>query len=168
MVSRKEKLARRARNRQIQAAQQVQNFSPTTGALRQQLRSVSFLQYSGPIPPPEVLKAIEEACPGGASRIIGQMEEQGRHRRSREDKVLDGNQKNERLGQIFGFIICLVVVFGGIFLLYNGINLAGYLTLIGGLGVPATLFIYSKVEGKKELAAKKENVQRPPRPNLPA
>lgn len=122
--------------------------------------SVSFSQYSGPLPPPEILQAIDDACPGGADRIITQMEEQGRHRRNLETIVITGDDRREDKGQIFGFILCMTVLIGGIVLLALGISIAGYISLIAGLGIPAGLFVYKKIEAKQELKKKRKAVEK--------
>jgi Flp pilus assembly protein TadB len=87
------------------------------------------------------------------------MEEQGRHRRKLETIVVRGDDRREDKGQNYGFILCMTVVIGGIVLLALGINIAGYIALIGGLGIPAGLFVYKKLEAKKELRDKKKKLQ---------
>lgn len=37
-------------------------------------------EYSGPLPPPEMLKEYAEACPGGAERIMAAFESETAHR----------------------------------------------------------------------------------------
>jgi len=153
---------RRQRALPAQQLQQTANFIPAPGQIRRGLGvSISRSQYSGPLPPPEILQAIDDACPGGAGRVITQMEEQGRHRRSLETIVVTGDDRREDKGQIFGFVLCLTVVIGGVVLLALGINLGGYIALIGGLGLPAGLFVYKKIEAKQELQHKKDALQKP-------
>lgn len=142
--------------------QQTQNFTPGPGQLRRGWRQVSAMRYSGPLPHPDILQGIENACQGGADRVIGQMEEQGRHRRKLEEIVVTGDDRREDKGQLYGFILCMVVVLSGVFLVYNGINIAGYGALIAGLGIPASLFVYKKLEAKKELQDKKDKIQKRP------
>jgi uncharacterized membrane protein len=52
--------------------------------IRAVTESVSF---SGPLPPPEVLRAYEEMMPGTAARITEMEEGQSAHRRQREQHL---------------------------------------------------------------------------------
>jgi uncharacterized membrane protein len=112
--------------------------------------------YSAPLPHPRIMREFEDICPGSADRIITQFEEQGRHRRSQESNVITSNIDNEKRGQIFGFTLCFVAIIGGIFLLYLDKTVVGLVALLGALGTPAGLFIYSKIQGRKQLEEKKD------------
>src|SRR4051812_3563808 len=57
------------------------------GPLRQQqiVREASYSeQYSGPLPPPKLLKEFEEAIPGSAAKILDNWRHEGEHRRQLE------------------------------------------------------------------------------------
>lgn len=70
-----------------------------------------------------------------------------------------GDDRREDKGQIFGSILCMTVLIGEIVLLALGINLAGYNALTAGLGLPAGLFVYKKLEANKELKEKRASLQ---------
>lgn len=49
--------------------------------------------YSGPIPPPAMLKEYDDAVPGAASRILDLAERQADHRMDLEKKVLTSGRR---------------------------------------------------------------------------
>ena len=106
--------------------------------------------YSGPLPPPEILEKYKEIYPDAPAIIFDTFKKQSEHRMSLEKKVINAGSLNSTLGIIFGFIISLIVTIGGIFLLYNKIDLPGYTTLIFGLGSLVGIFIYGKKSNKAE------------------
>ncbi len=61
--------------------------------------------FSGPIPPPELLKGYNEVIQNGAERIISMAENQSKHRIQLEDYAIKEELSQSRLGQIFGFIL---------------------------------------------------------------
>jgi len=81
--------------------------------------------YQGAVPPPEILRGIDEIVPGAAARLIALAEQESNHRRSLEVKTIEANiaaqvaqvQINEQqtkavfrsdmMGQIAGFLVCL-------------------------------------------------------------
>lgn len=119
--------------------------------------------YSGAVPPPEVLRGINDIVPGAAERLIKLAEDESLHRRSLEQKALDANvsgqskqlQINERqtelvfksdfIGQALGFLVCIGCIAASVFL---GINdretLAGVIALI-----PTAALIRAFVLNKK-------------------
>lgn len=81
------------------------------------------VQLSAPLPPPEFLAAYERILPGAADRIIQMAEEEGRHRRWRENRAVDADIEamrrqftEARLGQIFAFVIAVMFVASGTYL----------------------------------------------------
>jgi uncharacterized membrane protein len=72
--------------------------------------------FTGPVPPPELLHAYENALPGLADRLVSMAEKEGEHRRLQEAKALDAeidhNNKlinsyvtDTRRGQLLAFLI---------------------------------------------------------------
>lgn len=88
-------------------------------------------EFSGPLPPPEVLARYNDALPGGAERIVALAEQQAKHRR-----------KMEARGQILLFVVVLVAVIGGIVLIALGQDAFGLVPIIGALGGLGGLFLY--------------------------
>lgn len=68
--------------------------------------------YSGPLPPPEDFAKYEETLSGATDRILKMAEAQSAHRIETERKVVDGEYKTSRLGQIIGAVLiatCLII-----------------------------------------------------------
>jgi uncharacterized membrane protein len=94
--------------------------------------------YQGAVPPPEILRGIDEIVPGAAARLIALAEQESNHRRSLEVKTIEANiaaqvaqaQINERqtkavfrsdmIGQIAGFLVCLCCIGAAVYLGLNG------------------------------------------------
>lgn len=107
--------------------------------------------HSGPLPAPRTLKGYDEIVPNGAERIVNVFEKQSDHRITLEAKVIGRQTFQSLLGQIFGFVIALIFLFAGIYLVEKGYEVAG-ITVFGldivGL---ATVFVIGRREQKKNL-----------------
>ena len=64
-------------------------------------------QCAGPLPPPEAFQRYEEILPGAAERILKMAEKQAEHRQRLEEKIVNAEIRDARLGLIFGFLIGL-------------------------------------------------------------
>ncbi len=64
--------------------------------------------FSGPLPPPEILKKFDDVVPGAAERIIKMAEGQFIHRTELEKKVIESDISRSKWGQILGFVIAVV------------------------------------------------------------
>ena len=106
--------------------------------------------FSGPIPPPEILEAYERVVEGSANRILTMAEEQSKHRKKLEEIVVLGGSRNQAAGMIFAFVLSLVIVGSGAFLIYHDKSLEGF----GLIGV----FVYGKNTQLKELKANRESL----------
>ncbi len=111
-------------------------------------------QWSGPLPQPEALERYNLIVPTAAERIIKMAETQHDHRIAIEKNVVDSNISNQKLGTILGFIVAMTAILGGIFLAYEGKETSGIATIITALVGLAGVFVYGKMEQKKELANK--------------
>jgi uncharacterized membrane protein len=61
--------------------------------------------FSGPIPPPKILKGYNEVLKDGAERIVSMSEKQSDHRIQLEDYAIKEELRQSKNGQIFGFIL---------------------------------------------------------------
>lgn len=59
-------------------------------------------------------------------------------------------------GQVFAFILSLAVVSGGFWLLLNDKPVAGFVTLLGAIGMVAGPFIYQVRSKRKQAEAAKQ------------
>ena len=120
--------------------------------------------YQGAVPPPYILKGIDEIVPGAASRIIDLAEQESLHRRAIDQKAIDANinaQKSQiRLnnkqtnfvlvsdlfGQFCGWVVCLACIAAAT---YAGIQ--GHEWLEGAIAaIPTAALIKSFLFSKKK------------------
>lgn len=98
----------------------------------------TITHYQGAVPPPEILRGIDEIVPGAAAKLIALAEQESNHRRSLEVKAIEANiaaqvaqaQINERqtkavfrsdmIGQFAGFLVCLCCIGAAVYLGLNG------------------------------------------------
>jgi uncharacterized membrane protein len=71
-------------------------------------------QWSGPLPPPEVLQKFDLVITGGAERILRMAEAEQQHRISQESKGLTAGMRAHKWGQILGAAIALAAIIGAV------------------------------------------------------
>lgn len=76
--------------------------------------------YHGPVPPPEILKALDEIVPGAAAQILADGHDQTQHRIATERKVVAHDIWRSWAGLAAGLIVAL-----------GGLGLAAYLKSAG-------------------------------------
>jgi uncharacterized membrane protein len=106
--------------------------------------------FSGPLPPPEILARYNDVVPNGAERILRMAEKQSAHRESLEAQVVSGNLSSQKLGSTYAFILSLVAIAGGIWLIHDGKSVTGLTTIISDLAALAGVFVYSRQKQAKE------------------
>lgn len=100
--------------------------------------------FSGPIPPPNILESYEHILPGSADRIIIMAEEQARHRQRLEKDIITSNITNERSGMWLAFILTLLFMSFGAYLILNNKETAGYFAVFGPVVFHTGNYIYNK------------------------
>lgn len=60
-------------------------------------------EFSGPIPPPNMIKGYEAILPGAADRIITMAEKQSSHRQEMERKIISADSRDSLLGILFAW-----------------------------------------------------------------
>lgn len=117
--------------------------------------------FSGPIPPPKILKGYEDVFPGCAERIVAMAENQSRHRMGLEKSRIDTANRTEQCGQIFAFVIALAAITGGIYLISIGKDASGLTAIISSVGLLVGAFVYGKYAQAKEREQKLRPFQSP-------
>lgn len=117
-------------------------------------RSESF---SGPLPPPNILKDYDDLIPNGAERIFKMVENQSNHRQSLESTVVKSNSRDSLLGIISAFAICIVTIIAGVFCIISNHPIAG--TILSGTGLVSIVgtFIYGTRSERLERTEKFED-----------
>jgi uncharacterized membrane protein len=94
--------------------------------------------FSGPLPPPAVLKQYDDVAPGSAERIIKKFENQTAHRIKMETMMVLSGFIKEVGGLVCGFIIAMTAIIGGIYTVLQGhpflggsLSFAGLAALVG-------------------------------------
>jgi uncharacterized membrane protein len=141
-LSKEDKLRRRlARQNQQQGTFQI---------------TASGIQFSGPIPHPDILVKYNDAHPGAADRIIAMAEKQAAHRQELERTVVNTNCHTAKRGPIYGFIICMTAIGGGVYLIQLGKSAAGLASIITALASLSIVFIYGRTKQQQELKQKSD------------
>ncbi|MCX5899296.1 MAG: DUF2335 domain-containing protein, partial [Proteobacteria bacterium] len=115
-----------------------------------QITQTAFYHRSAPLPTPQELEHYNQIIPNAAERIFSVFENQNKHRQELELRVIKNDCRNSLFGMIFGFIIGMTGMIGGI-----------YLTVLnhGGWGLSVTgaclcslvgIFVYGTERRKKE------------------
>jgi len=155
---RREKVGRHSK--QLRLARQGQPIpNPTAGF------AITQAHFSGPLPPPEMLARYNDAVPGGAERILAMAENQSKHRQELERIVIDANAHTQKTAPVYGFIICMTAILGGIYLIYLGKSAQGLASIVTALVSLAAVFVIGKLRQKKELNEKSLAVPEPPKSN---
>jgi uncharacterized membrane protein len=152
-------MSRRKRKNTLSSttAGRPQNTNPINPQLQNVVRQVVLQQlYQGPLPHPDMLAKYETLYPGASKLLFDQFQEQGKHRMQLENRVIESNIKNSRLGQWMGFSICMVALLGGVILVCFGIRLEGIIAAVAGLAVLVGVFVTGKFTGQKEIKAKRQ------------
>jgi len=87
-------------------------------------------RFSGPLPPPEILKQYDQIVPGSAKIIIEDFKAQGAHRRALETKIIPVAYDQSSRGQIFALIIGILGLGSAVFTAYLGETIVA--CLLGG------------------------------------
>jgi uncharacterized membrane protein len=106
--------------------------------------------FSGPLPPPDILRGYDQIVPGAAARILKMAEEQAQHRQNLERIVIEGGSKRANMGLWLGFILSMVVLALSAALIFNGYEIAG--TVIGSIDLVSlvTVFVVGRIDQRRE------------------
>ena len=115
--------------------------------------------FSGPLPPPHLLAEYNEIIPNGAERILAMAERQRSHREGLEADVVRGNVAAQTRGSYFAFILGLVALVGGMLLIYVGKSVSGLVAIISAVTGLGGVFVYNKIEQKRERIEKANALQ---------
>lgn len=127
--------------------------------VRRVVAEVIQSEFSGPIPPPNIIAGYEDVVPGSADRIIAMAENQAKHRQSVELFEVRTEARDSLLGIIFAFILgvgsiaaCIVVV---LTVRENAGAIAGSLLGVTGIGSIVTAFLKTTRGSYKNTGRKK-------------
>lgn len=127
-----------------------------------------YLEYSSPIPPPEVFLGYEDVLPGSADRILKMVEKQMEHRLAAETKQLEHRIKTESklvdsetklnyLGLFSGFIIAILGLSGAVYLGANDKPVSSGVLSVGTLASLVSVFVSGKSGVKKQSTSENDS-----------
>lgn len=100
---------------------------------------------SAPFPEPEVLAKYKEIYPGSEKIIFDMAQKQTEHRINMETFVTKSREKQSSRGQIFAFIITILLMILAVYCLILGCYKTAATIITGTMVVMASLFIAGKV-----------------------
>lgn len=101
-------------------------------------------QYQGPIPDPQSFSQYNQILPGAADRILAMAEKEAAHRQNIDEKNVWVYAISVFLGQVLAFILGLVVMGGGVWIMLKGQSAWGYASIITGVGTLVSVFILGR------------------------
>lgn len=140
--------------------EQKESLLQSTNNDQQVIHSSQRITFSGPLPPPNVLEYYEKILPGSAERILKMAEEQSRHRRSLEEKVINSDISNSKHGLLFGFFIGIVAFSTTILLAYFGYPISGVIVGLGYITSLVGVFVYGSKSRKQERLERQQSKER--------
>jgi uncharacterized membrane protein len=107
-----------------------------------------WIQWKGPLPPPQLLAKYDEIMPGLADRLTKMAELQLVHRTELEKNAIPEDQRQSKRGQLFAFILALTFLVAAFILIVEGKETPG--TIIGSVDLVAlvTVFITGRPKTK--------------------
>jgi uncharacterized membrane protein len=122
---------------------------------RQQLE-IRGATFSGPIPPPDLLREYNEIIPNGADRIVTMAENQSAHRITLERRVVFGDDVRAYLGLGTAFIVAVFGLYLSYRVIMAGHDLAGSALGAVDLASLVSVFIYGTRARRQERARKEQ------------
>lgn len=121
------------------------------------IAEVTKIERQSILPPPEEMIQYENLRPGITDALLTAFQEQTHHRMEIERKVIDSGISNSKRGQIFAFILSLIVIIGGFALIFLDKNALGITSILGALTALVGTFIYGNKSKQKERIEKDKN-----------
>jgi len=112
--------------------------------------------YRGPLPPPSMLRGYEDVLPGSADRILALLEKQSAHRQELESKTIAANIRSRYIGQGFAFVLCFIVIVGGLWAIFLGQSLVGFAAILLAVAGVAATFLGTRRQQQQELEEKRQ------------
>ncbi|WP_444878207.1 DUF2335 domain-containing protein [Citrobacter koseri] len=106
--------------------------------------------FSGPLPPPEIIRDYDKILPGGAERIFAMAEKEQAHRHNIDSTAVNGAISKDKRGQWMGFSIAVIILaIASVFAWRGNTTFAGTLIAIDLLGL-VSVFVLGRRLPKSE------------------
>ncbi|HEU4559450.1 MAG TPA: DUF2335 domain-containing protein [Longimicrobium sp.] len=110
--------------------------------------------FSGPVPPPDLLAEYELIVPGAAKYFFEALERQSLHRQEMERTAFATAIRHERMGMWLAFVIAMVVIASGTFLIHEDKDPQGLSLIVVTMASLCEVFVYSRAKRRAEGEAK--------------
>ena len=126
-------------------------------------------EFSGPIPPPQILERYDALLPGAADRILTMAESQAEHRRSLEACALEADiadvplhRAQLRRGQIFALVVALALLaVTGLIAVFHRTSAGAYAAAGLGGGTLVSLVSVFIIGRREAMREEKTEAQQP-------
>lgn len=105
---------------------------------------ITTTSYSGPVPPPALLKEYNEIVSGGAERILSMAERQSAHRIDLESTVIKGESRRSWFGLWLGFVVSIAIIGAGLWVALSASPPAGAAIITGTIVSLSGVFVYGQ------------------------
>jgi len=116
-------------------------------------------QFSGPIPPPDVLREYDNILPGSAERLIKMAEVQSAHRQGLESKVIGSDVYRANAGLWIGAIVAALSIAAGSYLVSIDHDVAGTTIATGVVVSLVGVFVYGTISRRQERSRKESEIK---------
>ena len=113
---------------------------PEAGSLHAEMQ-VAISRHSGPLPSPQTLQEYEIVVPGSAERFLVAFEKEAAHRHSLEWAT---EVTAVRRGQWFAFVLSLIALGAGVFVIYLNYPVEGLVGVLLAMGTLVGVFILGR------------------------
>lgn len=110
------------------------------------------MSFSGPIPPPNILKEYIDINPEFAQLIIQMSIDEQKYAHSRDNKIIDKSFESKTRGQNYALVIAIIAIIGGITCILFGFEISG--SIVSGVGLTG---LVSEFLGKSKKSDKKDS-----------
>jgi uncharacterized membrane protein len=121
------------------------------------VQMVEARSFSGPLPPPDLLREYEAIVPGAAGRIFDMAQRQQEHRITLESTAIPAREKRANRGQWLAFIITVGGLGVAAFAVYEGQQYTAIAMGAFPLAILAGLFINANSWVSRSLRRKRVN-----------
>lgn len=106
--------------------------------------------FQGPLPSPDILVGYNQAFPDAAERIVTMAESAQNHKQLMENRMLTEQAKGVRYGQVFAFLIAIVGMICGTYLIAHGASASGLASIFGPLTGLAGIHLYNNYKDQQK------------------
>lgn len=109
-----------------------------------EVREEFFSSFSGPLPPPTILKQYEEIILGAANRILVMAEENANDRRRINQQIIDADIGSSSKGQTLGFILSVLFIIAAVICSFVDQPIPASFLGVGGFSSIVSIFVLGK------------------------